>query len=154
MKRIFTFFAMALLAAGCGGSGKPEAESSGQATGKPGADEAKACIAGYLGQCGWQNVELVTLADCDNLPPEAKTGGELWAFTFTARYTNIVGERQTSENWIAVVARSDGKACVRSCFDNARRLVGGHRGDETSEIANLNATGPVSELPAIIPPKP
>jgi len=154
MRRAIAFVGLALFMAGCGG-GKPSAESPAQAaTGKPGADEAKACIVNYLGQCGWKDVELVRLADQPDMPTGSKVTGEAWAFTFSATYTNIVGERQTSENWVAVVARADGKPCVKGCFDETRRMVGGHSGEEQAERGNLTKLPPGPELPAIVPPKP
>jgi len=154
MKRTIAWLGLALLSAGCGGKPNADPSASAAATGKPAADEAKACIVAYLGQCGWQDVELVRMADCPELPKGAKATGELWAFTFSATYTNVVGERLTSENWVAVVARADGKPCVTGCFDEARRLVGGHTGDEVADKATLTPQSPAPEAPAIVPPKP
>jgi hypothetical protein len=155
MKHVCAFLALALLAAGCADS-KPQADASAssQPTGKPADDEARACIASYLGECGWREVEFASLADCTNPPSVAKVTGETWAFHFTARYTNIVGERQSSENWIALLSRVEGKPVVVACFDQSRQLVSGHRGDETTAIANLSPGAPISELPAIVAPKP
>ncbi len=132
MKRAITFLGMALLIAGCGGKDSPKPEAA--AVGKPAADEAKVCIAGYLGQCGWKDVELVAIADQPSLPKGITApSGEAWAFTFSAKYTDLFGQQQATENWVAVVARSDGKACVKSCFDHAQRMVGGHSGAELAD---------------------
>ena len=146
MRRAITWLSLTLLAAGCSKSDGPKAEAP---AGRPAADEAGACIIAYLGQCGWKDVQLVAVADQPDVPKEA-AGGEAWAYTFSATYTDVFGERRTSENWVAVLTRSDGKPCLTCCFDEAKRLVGGHRGDET-------ALGPApsgSEMPGIVPPKP
>lgn len=145
MKRAMALLGLALLAAGCGKSGNSTAENAAPAaaTGKPADDEAKGCIVAYLGQCGWQDVQLTHMVDQPEVPKAAKVTEEAWAFTFTATYTNVVGERLTSENWVAVVTRSSGKPCVKCCFDEARHLVGGHSGEEI-----------VSDQPAIVAPKP
>src|SRR5262245_26678580 len=100
MKRAFGILALALLAAGCGGSNKP-GDANAQATGKPNADEAKECIAVYLGQCGWRDVQLVSLTD-SQIPPGANVAGEAWAYTFNANYVDVFGEKQSSENWVVV----------------------------------------------------
>jgi hypothetical protein len=153
MKRAIAFLGLALLAAGCGGKDSPKPEVA--AVSKPAPDEAKACIAGYLGQCGWKDVELVAIADSPSLPKGTPAiNGEAWAFTFSAQYTNILGERQATENWIAVVARSDGKACVTSCFDHAQRMVGGHSGAELADKGTLTAQPAGPDLPEIVAPKP
>ena len=86
--------------------------------------------------------------------PAGVPAGESWAFTFTANYTNVFGERQTSENWVAVIGRSDGKPTMVSCFDNAKQLVGGHRGDEKAITANLKPMEPADVLPPIVAPMP
>ena len=145
MRSAITILGLALLAAGCGGNKTPTAESPapGAATGKPTGDEAKACIVAYLGQCGWQEVQLIRMVDHPEVPKAAKANGEAWAFNFSASYTNVVGERVTSENWVAVVARTNGKPCVKGCFDDAQRMVGGHSGEEVA-----------SDQPAIVAPKP
>ena len=108
-----------------------------QAAGKPAADEAKACIVTYLNQCGWKDVELAGVSDQADVPAGARATGEAWAFSFTAHYTNVFGERRTSANWVAVVGRAAGKACVTSCFDETRHLVGGHSGAEANEKGTL-----------------
>jgi len=153
MTRAIALFGLALLVAGCGGGkeGKPTADA---AAGRPAPDEAKACIVTYLNQCGWKDVELAEVADQPDVPAGAKTGGEAWAFTFTAHYTNVFGERRTSANWVAVVARADGKPHVMSCFDEARHLVGGHTGAEVNEKGTLVASAPAGDLPPIVAPKP
>jgi hypothetical protein len=153
MKRAFAMLALALLAAGCGGSkSDSDAVAASQATGKPNADEAKECIVAYLGQCGWRDVQLVSVADCTPLPPGSNVIGEAWAYTFSANYVNVFGEKQTSENWVVVVSRTDGKANVASCFDSRRQLVGGHRGDEKAVTANLTPIAPADDLPPIVAP--
>jgi hypothetical protein len=157
MKRAIALFGLALLVVGCGDKdGKPAADGQGsaQTTGKPPTDEAKACIVTYLNQCGWKDVELASIADQPEVPAGAKAGGEAWAFAFTAHYTNLFGERQSSENWLAVVGRTDGKPCVTSCFDETRHLVGGHTGAESNEKGKLVASGPAEDLPPIVAPKP
>ena len=151
MKRVIGLLAAAMLATGCGG-GKAKVDAD-QAAGKPQADETKSCIVCYMGQCGWNDVEIVNVADCAK-PPEGAIVGESWAYTFSARYTNVFGERQVSENWIAVVGRAEGKALVKNCYDNTLRLVGGHRGDEKSATASLTPMAPADDLPAIVAPKP
>jgi hypothetical protein len=55
---------------------------------------------------------------------------------------------------VAVVGRTEGKAHVTSCFDEGRRLVGGHTGAEANEKGSLIASGPADDLPPIVPPKP
>jgi hypothetical protein len=153
------FLGLAMLAAGCdGGKGEtPTAEATAPA-GKPAADEARTCIVAYLNQCGWRDVELTRIADQTKVPDAARPTGDAWAFSFTASYTNVFGERQTSANWTAVVTRADGKPCVTSCFDDSQRLVGGHTGAELpAEKGNLNglaAAPTVAELPPIVAPKP
>jgi hypothetical protein len=155
MKRAFGILALALLAAGCGGSKNPaDATANSQPTGKPNADEAKECIAVYLGQCGWKDVQLVRLTDCPQAPPGANVTGESWAYTFNANYVNVFGETHSSENWVAVVARVDGKPNVKCCFDSSKQLVGGHRGDERAVTANLTPMSPADDLPPIVAPKP
>src|SRR5690348_7882055 len=107
MMRKFAFLGLALAAIGCGSKdGKPAAESAAPApvAGKPAADEATACIVTYLNQCGWKDVELTGVAPAD-VPAGAKVSGEAWAYSFTARYSNVFGERRTSANWVAVVGR-------------------------------------------------
>jgi hypothetical protein len=155
MTRAIALFGLALLVIGCGGGkeGKPVADA-GAPTGKPAPDEAKACIVTYLNQCGWKDVELARLSDQPELPAGAGAGGEAWAFSFTAHYTNVLGERRTSANWLAVVARAEGKPRVTSCFDEARRLVGGNTGAEASEKGTLVSSAPGGDLPPIVAPKP
>ena len=154
MRRAITLLGLTLLAAGCGGGKSPTAEAPGPVTGRPGAEEAKACIAAYLGQCGWKDVELVSLADQPDLPPGAKVTGEAWAYTFSAKYTDLFGERRASENWVAVLTRTDGKPCLKSCFDGAKRQVGGHSGEEMAERGVLTPAPPGGDPPVIIAPKP
>jgi len=157
MARAIAWFGLALLVVGCGGGkqGKPVADA-GAPAGKPGPDEAKACIVTYLNQCGWKDVELARVSDQPELPAGAGAGagGEAWAFAFTAHYTNVLGERRTSENWVAVVARAAGKPTVTSCFDETRHLVGGHTGAEADEKGTLVASAPAGDLPPIVAPKP
>ena len=152
MKRAMALLGLALLLGGCGESGKPSAEVAAPPS-KPAPHEAKAIITAYLGQCGWKDVELAQLTDTE-VPKESKAHGEVWAFTFTAHYTNVIGERQTSENWVAVVGRFDGSPCVRVCFDRSKRLVGGHNGGESTETANLTPAPPAESYPEIVAPKP
>jgi len=148
MKYALGFLGAALLAVGCTNSNKPKAEAEQAAIGKPAGDETKACITAYLGQCGWKDVELVKLDEREDVPREAMiVRGEAWAYTFTANYTNLFGERQTSENWVAVLARDEGKACVKSCLDSSKRLVGGHSGAEGTDDT------PQEALPAIVAPR-
>ena len=153
MRRAIAFLGLALLAAGCGGK-TPAGDASAAATGRPGAEEARACIAAYLGQCGWRDVELVSLADQPDVPKGGKVAGEAWAYTFSARYTDLFGERRTNENWVAVLTRADGKPCLTSCFDGAKRLVGGHSGEESADRGTLAPMPPGDALPAIVPPQP
>ena len=109
MKRALGILALVILAAGCGSSDQPaDATANAQPVGKPNADEAKECIAVYLGQCGWKDVQLVNLTD-SKVPADANIAGEAWAYTFHANYVNLFGEKLTSENWVAVVARVDGQ---------------------------------------------
>lgn len=153
MRRAITFLGLALFAAGCGGK-SPTAERPAVPAGRPGTDEARACIAAYLGQCGWRDVELVSLADQTEVPAGTKVTGEAWAYTFSAKYTDLFGERRASENWVAVLARDDGKPCLKSCFDDTKRLVGGHSGEEMSERGILTPAPPAGDPPVIIAPKP
>jgi hypothetical protein len=152
MTRATAFLGLALFAVGCGGSTHgPTAEKP---AGKPADDEARTCVLAYLTECGWKNVELANFTERPDVPAEAHAGSQAWAFVFTARYTNVMGERQTSENWVAVLGRSEGKPCVQSCFDNSRRQVGGHTGAEPNEKGTLVASAPADDLPPIVPPKP
>lgn len=154
MTRAIAWLGIALLAAGCGAKdGRPTAEQA-SATGKPGADATKACIVEYLNQCGWKDVELAQLTDQPAVPPEAKVIGDAWAYSFTANYTNVFGERRTSEGWLAVVVTADGKPSVRNCFDADRKMVGGHTGAESPEKAALAKLPPAEDLPPIVPPTP
>ena len=66
----------------------------------------------------------------------------------------MIGERQTSENWVAVVTRTDGKPGVQSCFDQSRRPIAGISKPEPAEKAVLIATAPADDLPPIVAPKP
>jgi len=152
MRNAILFLGLALAAAGCGGGSKPAADAG--PTGKPGNDEAKACIVAYLGQCGWKDVELVRLSDHPEMPKGAKVPGEAWAFCFSATYTNVFGERQATENWVAVIGRDGDKARVTTCFDEACRLVGGHSGAEECEKAVIIQAGGTGDPIAIVPPKP
>ena len=153
--RGIAFCWLSILAVGCGNRSAENlvVEQSAPA-GKPATDEAKACIVTYLNQCGWKDVELAQVAETSTLPAEAKGFEDAWAFTFTAQYTNVVGERQTSENWMAVVRRSEGKANVKCCFDESRRLVGGHSGAEKIEKVALTPQPPADDLPPIVAPRP
>lgn len=155
MTRAIAMVGFALLVVGCGKGkdGRPTADSQAPA-GKPGPEEARGVIVAYLNQCGWKDVELARLTDQPELPAGARSDGEAWAFAFSASYTNVFGERQSSENWVAVVGRSGGKPCVTSCFDESRRLVGGHTGAEANEKGRLVASAPADDLPPIVPPKP
>ena len=155
MKYALGFLGAALLAVGCSNSSKPKAEADQAANGKPASDETKACITAYLGQCGWKDVELVRLDERADVPREAMiVSGEAWAYTFTANYTNLFGERQTSENWVAVLSRNEGKTCVRSCLDSQKKLVGGNSGAEGTDVAVLAPLPPSEGYPAIVAPKP
>ena len=151
MKRAIGLLALAILAAGCTSGSKPGRDDA--KSGAPAVDETRACITSYLNQCGWQNVELADVNPCNQLPSEALVLGDAWAYTFTATYTDLFGERQRSDNWLAIIARVDGKTSVKNCFDSARRLVGGHRGDERGDKASLTPLPPADELPPIVPPK-
>jgi hypothetical protein len=154
MMRGFAFGCLTILAFGCGKSlDAPVAEHSAP-TGKPAGEEAKACIVTYLNQCGWKDVALDQVADEASLPADAKGYEEVWGFRFTAQYTNVVGERQTSANWLAVVRRSDGKVNVKCCYDDNRRLVGGHAGTEVAEKIALTPQPAGDDLPPIVAPKP
>lgn len=156
MMRATALLGLALLAAGCGDGGKPTADQAAPDAppGKPAVDEARMCIAAYLGQCGWKDVELSGVADHDGMPKGAPAPtGEAWAFTFSATYTNLFGERQASVNWVAVLGRSDGQPCVKSCYDDSRRLVGGHSGAERTDVADsLTPMPPAAEFPIVLPP--
>ena len=153
MARAIAFLGLALLAIGCGSKDGPAtADGSAPAAGKPAPDETKACIVAYLNQCGWKDVELAQVTDQAELPAGAKVTGEAWAYGFTAHYTNVFGERQTSANWVAVVARADGKPCVKSCFDEGRKLVGGHTGAEANEKGTLVRHEAAGELPPVVAP--
>jgi hypothetical protein len=158
MTRAMAFVGLTLLAAGCGGSSpatEGPAAGPAAATGKPAADETKACIAAYMAECGWKDVEFVSLADRPELPRGAAVVGDAWAYSFTARYTDVFGERQASTDWVAVVARADGKPCLKCCFDATGQLVGGHRGVEGTETAVLtHQPGTGGEYPIIVAPKP
>lgn len=141
MTRAIAFLGLALVAAGCGG--KPAADTAAApATGKPSPDEAKACIAAYMAQCGWKGVDVVRLADHAEVPKGANTPGTVWAFSFSATFTNVIGERQTNENWVAVIGRDGETARLTSCFDDAGRLVGGHSAGEEYEKAVVTAPKP------------
>src|SRR4051794_5144367 len=100
MTRAIAFLGMVLLAVGCGGGkdGKPVADATAPAAGRPAPDEAKACIVAYLRQCGWKDVELAELSDQPKLPDGVQGADGACAFAFTAHYTNVVGERRTSAN--------------------------------------------------------
>ena len=145
MTRAIAFLGLALVAAaGCGKSSTPVADSGEMAiaTGKPADVEVKTCIADYLAQCGWKDVQFASVVDQASLPPTAKTTGEAWAFGFTASYSNVFGERQTSENWVAVVARDGGVAKVTSCFDETKQLVAGHNGQEELSVVVMEVVAP------------
>jgi hypothetical protein len=152
MTRLIAFLSLALLAFGCGSS--TDHRTGEKPAGKPADDEARTCIVAYLSECGWKNVELANVAERSDVPAEAHAGSQAWAFTFTARYTNVIGERQTSENWVAVLGRSEGKPCVQSCFDDSRRQVAGHTGAEPNEKGTLASFAPADDLPPIVPPQP
>ena len=154
MKRASGLLVLTLLAAGCGDSAKPQAgaAATNDAAAKPAEDDTRTCIVAYFGQCGWKDVELVSVTPCD-VPKESQSVAASWAYTFTAKYTDVFGERQTRENWLAVISKMEGKASVKCCYDGGRQLVGGHRGDERGDTANLIALPPADDLPAIVPPK-
>lgn len=159
MRRATVLLGLALLAAGCGDGGKPAAEATTTApaqAGKPAADEVKGCLAAYLDQCGWKDVEVGGITAQDALPPGVSApAGEAWAYTFSAGFTNVLGERQSVANWVAVVGRADGQPCVRSCYDEARRLVGGHTGTEQQgAVADLTPIPPAEDLAPIVAPNP
>ncbi len=162
MKQISAFLLFAL-AIGCGRSDKPQADASKQNSGKPSTDDARLCVSDYMYQCGWKEVEFISFADQADIPAEAKTNGDAWAFQFSAKYKNLFGEAQETKNWVAVVNRADGKVKVLSCFDETKHLIGGHGGQEESEKAKLtmpptDAVGKMDPAPsapaAIIAPKP
>lgn len=155
MKRTIGLLTLAFFVAGCGDSAKPQADSAAtkDAAAKPAEDDTRTCIVAYLGQCGWKDVELVSVTQSDQVPKEAQSVSANWAYTFTARYTDVFGERQTRENWLAVISKFEGKASVKCCYDSTRQLVGGHHGDERGDTANLIALPPADDLPAIVPPK-
>jgi hypothetical protein len=153
MKRAIGLLTLALFVAGCGDSGKPQADGAAtKDAAEPAVDDTRTCIVAYLGQCGWKDVELVSVTACD-VPKEAQSVASSWAYTFTAKYTDVFGERQTRENWLAVVSKFEGRASVKCCYDSGRQLVGGHHGDERGDTANLIALPPADDLPAIVPPK-
>jgi hypothetical protein len=155
MKRAIAFVTLTLLAAGCGDTTKPPAEAnSAGPTGKPALEETRSCINVYLAQFGWEEIALTAIADCPQLPSGAQVSGDAWAYTFTATYKNILGERLTSENWVAVVERIDGRPTVKNCFDSTNHLVGGQRGTEAGPNANLTPQPSAEDLPAIVAPKP
>jgi hypothetical protein len=135
MKRALAFLALTIFAVGCGGS---QSDAPATAGGRPPADEAKTCIAAYLGERGLSDVEFVSLRDEAELPAESKVKGEAWAFAFTATYKDVFGESQKSVDWVAVVTRSEGKTCVCGCFDGARKPLGG-RGHEEAEFPPIVA---------------
>jgi hypothetical protein len=135
MKRALAFLALTIFAVGCGGS---KSDAPATAGGRPPADEAKTCIAAYLAERGWSDVEFTSLQDEAELPSESKVKGEAWAFAFSATYKNVFGESQKGENWVAVVTRSDGKTCVCGCFDETRKPLGG-RGQEEAEFPPIVA---------------
>lgn len=154
MKRVIGLLSLAVAIVGCTDASKTKPDAQATNQGRPAIDESSQCIAAYLGQCGWRDVEVVGVAECTQMPAGADVAGEAWAFVFSAKYSNVFGELQSSDNWVAVIARTDGKPAVRCCFDHTRRLVGGHRGDERAVAANLTPMPPADELPSIVPPKP
>jgi hypothetical protein len=135
MKRALAFLALTIVAVGCGGS---KSDAPAAAGGRPPADEAKTCIAAYLGERGLTDVEFASLQAEAELPSESKVKGEAWAFAFSATYKDVFGEPKKSENWVAVVTRSEGKTCVCGCFDEARKPLGG-RGREAAELPPIVA---------------
>jgi hypothetical protein len=153
MKRAIGLLTMTLLAVGCGSS-KPAGGEASQPAGQPSLAEARSCIAVYLTQFGWQNVELTTIAERPHLPSGPQASGEAWAYTFSANYTNVLAEHTISENWVAVIERNNGQPIVKSCFDNSNRLVSGNHGNEMGETASLAPQPQSDTLPPIVAPKP
>ncbi|WP_020475474.1 hypothetical protein [Zavarzinella formosa] len=139
MKHLFIILGLAAFMTGCGKTDAPKADATGgvsQSAGAPAADDAKNCIKEFLAQCGMQDVNVTQLTE-STVPSGAKTASESWGYTFTAEYKNVFGETQKSENWVAVVAREDGKPMVRSCWDDGKNMVGGHQGHVDTPKAEL-----------------
>ena len=143
MKQIFLLLAVAVFAAGCGKTDGPKTADAGAtpaAAGQPATAEAKACITEFLAQCGMQDVTVTQVAEAA-VPNAGKTASDSWGYTFTAEYKNLFGETQKSENWVAVVAREAGKPAVRTCWDDGKNMVGGHRGHVETPTAELLPVG-------------
>ncbi len=141
MKQLFLLAAVTVFAAGCGKTDAPKAADAGAtAAGKPASDEAKASITEFLAQCGMRDVTVTQVAEAP-VPNGGKTASDSWGYTFTAEYKNLFGETQKSENWVAVVARDDGKPAVRTCWDDGKNMVGGHRGHVETPTAELLPVG-------------
>ena len=140
MARFFAILTLSILAIGCGDSkNAPETAS------KPTDDDVRTTIVSYLSECGLQEVELASVASEPAIPQAANHKGEGWAYKFTASFTNLLGERKTDADWLAVLTRDAGKTKVAACLNEARRPMGGKGHDDSAN--DRAALG-------IVPPKP
>jgi flagellar capping protein FliD len=138
MARFLTISLCLALAIGCGGTkNAPETAAT------PTDDDVKASIVSYLGECGLQEVEVATLAPESAIPTTAQFDGKGWAYKFSASFTNLLGERKTDTDWMAVLTRDAGKTRVAVCLNEARQPMGGK--DES--IKNREAAGIVAPKP-------
>jgi hypothetical protein len=126
MKRILALtlvaLAVALTTVGCGSKSAPGVAA--KPAGKPSSDEATAALAEHLGSIGCEQVAVSGLADKPDAPNDVLLSGEYWAYQFTAAFSNMLGERMTSDRWIACLARNDdGKVVVKMCRDERPALA-------------------------------
>lgn len=124
MKHLFIVLAALILVSGCGKTNVSTDGSGAHADARPDVEQTKTCIVEFLGQCGMQNIQVTKIADAE-LPKDAKTASTSWGYNFTAEYKTIIGETVTKENWVAVLAKEEGKLIVRSMWDDSQKVVAG-----------------------------
>jgi hypothetical protein len=136
MKRAIAWLGMALLVVGCGKS-----ENTPLTQNKPDEGQAKASISTYLNDCGWKEIEFVSFQEASELPREVKGTKHSCAFQFSAKYTNLFGERVAKNNWVAVVCSDTDKPVVTYCYDDAMKLIG--KLDRANEDAKVQEASPI-----------
>ena len=140
MARFFAILSLSILAIGCGDNkNAPETAS------KPSDEDVRSSIVLYLSECGLQEVELATVAPESKIPQSANYKGEGWAYKFTASFTNVLGERKTDADWLAVLTRDAGKTKVALCLNEARKPMGGKGLDDA--VNDRAALGIVAPMP-------